>query len=225
MSYNRKDGSDMKEKDFQAKVFTKTLHWNIIKGMRCKNIGKKCKVQECGQEAFCKGYCKAHYQQIFDNGKIKSLVIRKNVGKTKHPLYSTWANMMRRCNDRKNKVWPNYGGRGISVCERWSRFDTGFVNFVADMGERPNGYSLDRIDNDGDYCPENCRWATRREQNINKNNNKSVLNISYKGERNDGSPIYQVAIKSGAKNIYKNFSDLRSAEIFRDSVLEMWGVR
>jgi hypothetical protein len=83
--------------------------------------------------------------------------------------YEAWLRMNARCTNQNSKDYKNYGGRGITVCERWKIFQ----NFFTDMGPRPNGYSLDRINNNGNYEPSNCRWATREQQNSNKRSNRN----------------------------------------------------
>ena len=90
------------------------------------------------------------------------------------PTYSSWHEMLRRCREPQNKNYVNYGGRGIAVCARWVKFE----NFLEDMGERPDGRTLDRLDNNGNYEPDNCRWATWPEQQRNKRT--SVL-LTYQG--------------------------------------------
>ena len=86
-------------------------------------------------------------------------------GYNRTPTYVSWCAMVARCANPKLKSYKNYGGRGIAVCDRWLEFS----NFLADMGERPPGKSIDRFpDNDGHYEPGNCRWATASEQRINQ---------------------------------------------------------
>lgn len=131
------------------------------------------------------------------NSKVlKSILIRRGISRscgclhdevvtvrsTKHghanagaisPTYHSWAGMVARCSSEKHKNFQNYGGRGIKVCERWLTF----ANFLADMGEKPPGTSLDRINGNGNYEPSNCRWATATQQSRNRRSNR-ILTMS-----------------------------------------------
>jgi len=100
----------------------------------------------------------------------------KDHGMSGDPIHGLWMKMIERCHKPDSEYWKNYGSRGIAVCERWHVFE----NFYADMGDRPLGLSLDRIDVNGPYSPENCRWATPKEQA--RNMRKNVF-VDVRGER------------------------------------------
>ena len=100
---------------------------------------------------------------------------RKKHGRSGTPMYKVWLGMRQRCYLQSCRQFNNYGGRGIRVCERWKDFE----NFLADMGERPDGAQIDRIDNNGNYAPENCRWATQKQNMRNTRHNRL---IEWRGE-------------------------------------------
>ena len=131
----------------------------------------------CGEEKIVRG-------SYLKRGDTKSCgCLRKEItsithithGRSKTKTYYSWDNMISRCTNPKNKYYHCYGGRGIIVCKRWLEFE----NFLEDMGEVPEEYQIDRIDNDGNYCKSNCRWVTRTEQNRNRRDNHL---ITYKGK-------------------------------------------
>lgn len=131
------------------------------KGVSCKRWKCLC---DCGN------FVLARYSAL-TSGNTKSCgCIRKGMikpwmikhGFRYHPIWPVYYAMIRRCVAEKDSNYTNYGGRGIKVCDRWaSDFKEGFINFLEDMGERPEGFNLDRIDPCGDYTPENCRWVDK----------------------------------------------------------------
>jgi len=98
--------------------------------------------------------------------------------KNPHPLYQTWQGMKARCLNPNNPHYANYGGRGIKICDEWIN---NFNQFVADMKDKPHGYSIDRIDNNGDYKPSNCKWSTKKEQQRNRRITQKITinNVEY----------------------------------------------
>ena len=112
-------------------------------------------------------------------------------GRSTTPEFKTWQSILQRCENSKDANYPNYGGRGICVCERWQKFQ----NFFIDMGPRPsNQHSIDRKDNDGNYEPDNCRWATRFEQ---MNNRSITLHLTF---LNQTKPLGEWARQYGLKS-------------------------
>lgn len=146
---------------------------------------KQCKVDGCtgnghtnkktGAVLFPNGYCGMHYGRIWKTGSLERTLRIKN-GFQGHQLSYIYYGMHARCYDSSHTSYPNYGGRGIKVCDRWHIMS----NFVDDMVERPEGMSLDRIDVNGNYEPSNVRWATREEQarNTRANNNLTIDGVT-----------------------------------------------
>lgn len=126
------------------------------------------------------GTVKVVYGQDLKKGKVVSCGCWNQEKRTKHGMsrthvYGVWSVMRDRCNNPKNPSYHNYGGRGISVCERWDSF----ANFLADMGERPDGFEIDRRNNDGNYEPSNCHWISRQK---NLNNTRDNRLLEFQGE-------------------------------------------
>lgn len=138
-------------------------------------LSPECGVPNCAKGPQTGQYCPMHATRIKRHGHTDRILA--DHGGYGTPEYRVWCAMIQRCYGKKHKRIAQYAGRGITVCDRWRH---SFPNFLSDMGKRPSpDLSLDRIDNDKGYSPENCRWATRKQQQRNRSVNRL---LTFQGE-------------------------------------------
>lgn len=135
-------------------------HWLCQCSCGCHSLVDSSHLNN-GRSTKCK---KCHGKEAVKKRPLKHGQARHGI---KSREYSCWSSMRTRCNNSCHEHWKYYGERGIKVCERWNEFE----NFLNDMGKCPDRHTLDRVNVNGDYSPENCRWATPKQQGENKRNN------------------------------------------------------
>ena len=211
-----------KQEQHLGKVFSKLT---IIGCVKAKDVGSKKR----GYFYVCS--CDCGNEKIFPlwaltSGNAKSCGCSKYENIRKHGMfgtreYRTWQGMLTRCNNENCKSYYRYGDRGIVVCERWHKFE----NFFEDMGYCPDNLSLDRIDVNGNYCKENCRWADASVQSHNQQGRGSCeyLGVTFRPKKGK----YEAAIWKGGKHYYLGAfkTSIEAATVYDDNSEELYGDR
>ncbi len=154
-----------------------------------------------------------HWKRWSIHGDVHTVMRVMGSGRTttKGTLYHTYTGMKQRCYNVATKSYKNYGGRGVTVCNRWLG-KHGYDHFLEDMGEKPSPkHTLDRIDNDGNYEPSNCKWATRSEQSVNRRNSNAVVGVTFKPRGSVWRASLQIGNKMYLYKSFKNYEDAVNA--------------
>ena len=201
------------EKDMSPKLIGETFRKYATKKSNKKRIFGLFECQYCGKEFEAQTY-------NVRNGTTRSCgCLRTKHGLHNHRFYKTWGQMVDRCNSPKIKAYKDYGGRGISVCEDWLDIRN-FVDWAESTHPNREGYTLDRIDNDKGYSPENCTWSDKSTQAINqriqKNNKSGYVGVRY--HNRDGVWTTYISVNNTRKYI-GSFPTIEEAAQARDNYI------
>lgn len=167
------------------------------------------RVVSCG----CKNYKTQH-----KHGHAKRAY--KNKGT---PTYTTWLSMHARCTNKNLKCFSGYGARGIKVCKRWADYK----NFLKDMGERPEGTSLDRVNTNGNYSPSNCRWATAKQQSYNRRGHiqskSKYKGVTFCGTQSSPAWRARITVDGTLSHIGVFKSEKEAAKAYNKEASNIWG--
>lgn len=181
------------------------------------HVKTQCEVADCNKFSRKRKLCQTHYERLMKWGDVMSDVpILQKHGLVKSSEYNSWRGMKNRCLNKNHEYYK----KGITICDRW--IDS-FTNFLEDMGQKPDGYSLDRIDPLGNYEPSNCRWANQSTQSINKIIKRS--NTGMRGIHKNLNGKYYVYInKNKTRYHVGNFDTLKSAvEAYNKAAIKYHG--